>query len=99
MAQLIVVKWRDIPAQVIVKAGRKTARRQLTERFEKAIDMCAMRVGAKDDDAYLAEWKRSDPTEVDGDLEDAAEAAARDLEGAYPDSRLKSLIENEGFDA
>lgn len=99
MAQLIVVKWRDIPAQVIVKAGRKTARRQLTERFEKAIDMCAMRVGARDDDAYLAEWKRSDPTEVDGDLEEAAEAAARELEDAYPDTRLKSLIENEGFDA
>ena len=37
MAQLIVVYWRDIPAQVIVKAGRTTAKRQLTERFEKAM--------------------------------------------------------------
>ncbi|MEZ5826402.1 MAG: virulence factor, partial [Geminicoccaceae bacterium] len=38
MAQKIIVFWRDIPAQVIVKAGRKTARRQLPERFEQSID-------------------------------------------------------------
>ena len=43
MAQLTVVYWRDIPAQVIVKAGRKNAKVQLTERFEKAIDRAAMR--------------------------------------------------------
>jgi hypothetical protein len=99
MAQLIVVRWRDIPAQVIVKAGRATARRQLSERFEKAIDMCAMRVGAKDEDAYLAEWRRSDPVEVAGDLEAAAEKAAQDLESIYSDDRLKSLIDSAGFDA
>ncbi len=99
MAKLIIVKWRDIPAQVIVKAGRKTARRQLSERFEKAIDMCAMRVGAKDDDAYLAEWRRSDPTDIDGDIEEAAEAAKIDLETNFTDERLKVLINNSGFDA
>ena len=42
MAEKIVVYWRDIPAQVIVKAGRKSAKRQLTERFEQAIDRAAM---------------------------------------------------------
>jgi hypothetical protein len=99
MAQLIVVRWRDIPAQVIVKAGRATARRQLSERFEKAIDMCAMRVGAKDEDAYLAEWRRGDPVEVDGDPEAAADKAAQDLESAYTDDRLRRLIDSAGFDA
>jgi hypothetical protein len=99
MAQLIVVRWRDIPAQVIVKAGRATARRQLSERFEKAIDMCAMRVGAKDEDAYLAEWRRGDPVEVGGDLEAAADKAAQDLESAYTDDRLRRLIDSAGFDA
>jgi hypothetical protein len=99
MAQLIVVRWRDIPAQVIVKAGRATARRQLSERFEKAIDMCAMRVGAKDEDAYLAEWRRGDPVEVDGDLEAEAEKAAQELEATYTDQRLRSLIDSAGFEA
>ena len=61
MAQLTIVYWRDIPAQVIAKAGRQTARRQLSERFEKAIDRAAMRAKLRDDDSYLAEWRRAEP--------------------------------------
>ena len=38
MAEKVVVYRRDVPAQVIVKAGRKTAKRQLTERFEQAAE-------------------------------------------------------------
>jgi hypothetical protein len=48
MADLIVVYWRDIPAQVTVKKGRQAAKRELPLRFTEAIDMCAMRIGAKD---------------------------------------------------
>ena len=51
MATMTIVYWRDIPAQVIVKAGRNAAKRQLPERFEQAIDRCAMKVGARDTDA------------------------------------------------
>ena len=76
MPLLSIVYWRDIPAQVIVREGRKAARRQLPERFEQAIDRCAMKVGAKDSDAYLAEWRKSEPVEVVGDAEEAAEAEA-----------------------
>lgn len=60
MAQRIVLYWRDIPAQVIVRKGRATAKRELPERFSVAIDACAMRVGAKDSDAYLAEWRKGE---------------------------------------
>ena len=35
MAQLTVVYWRDIPAQVIVKQGRQSAKRQLDEYGQK----------------------------------------------------------------
>ncbi|MGB2325868.1 MAG: virulence factor, partial [Pseudomonadales bacterium] len=41
MATLTLVMWRDIPAQVIVKQGRKAAKQPLSERFEKAIDRAA----------------------------------------------------------
>ena len=61
MATVTTVYWRDIPAQVIVRQGRRTAKVQLSERFEKAIDRAAMRGGARDFDAYLAEWRRTDP--------------------------------------
>ncbi len=43
MADLTIIYWRDIPAQVIAKQGRKTAKRELPARFSEAIDMAAMR--------------------------------------------------------
>ena len=43
MASLTILYWRDIPSQVIVKAGRKSAKRELSERFIRAIDAAAMR--------------------------------------------------------
>lgn len=98
MAQLIVVYWRDIPAQVIVKQGRTSAKRQLAERFEKAIDRAAMRAKLRDTDSYLAEWRRADPVAVGDDLEAEAIAAAARLEADYPDSRLDTLVAGGGVD-
>jgi len=97
MAQLTVVYWRDIPAQVIVKAGRQAAKRQLTERFEKAIDRAAMKAKLRDTDSYLAEWRRADPVECGSDLEAEAEAAAARLEADYPDDRLDRLVAAGGL--
>ena len=96
MAQLIVVYWRDIPAQVIVKRGRETAKRQLDERFEKAIDRAAMRAGLRDTDSYLAEWRRADPVACGEDLEAEATTAAAKLEQDFSDERLKQLVANGG---
>ena len=97
MALMPVVYWRDIRAQVIVKKGRTAARRQLPERFEQAIDRCAMKVGARDADAYLAEWRRGEPVEVEGDLEQAAQAEASRLEAEFDNERIKALIANGGW--
>lgn len=92
MAQLTVVYWRDIPAQVIVKQGRQSAKRQLDERFEKAIDRAAMKAKLRDTDSYLAEWRRADPVACGDDLEAEAAAAAARIEAEYPDSRLDALV-------
>ena len=97
MAQKTIVFWRDIPAQVLIKAGRKTARRELPDRFIQAIDRCAMSIGAKDSDAYLAEWRRGDPEPVGDDLEQEADAALAEIEAAYPNQRLKDLIDTGGY--
>ena len=51
MATLTVVYWRDIPAEVIVKEGRMSARRQLYGRLLEAIDRTAMRSDAYDTDS------------------------------------------------
>jgi hypothetical protein len=92
MAELTVVYWRDIPAQVIAKAGRKAAKRQLAGRFEKAIDRAAMRDKATETDSYLAEWRRGDPQPCGPDLDAEADAAASQIEADYDDNRLDRLI-------
>ena len=78
MPDVIIVYWRDIPAQVIVGKGRRGSKVQLSERFEQAIDRCAMKIGAKDADAYLAEWRKAASGEIEGEPDTiaATEAAA-----------------------
>ncbi|NRB04599.1 MAG: virulence factor [Rhodobacteraceae bacterium] len=96
MPDVTIVYWRDIPAQVIVGKGRRGAKRQLPERFEQAIDAAAMRIGARDTDSYLAEWRKAPPYEVDGDPEEIADAEASRLDAEFDADRLKALIKNEG---
>jgi hypothetical protein len=97
MPAVTIVYWRDIPAQVIVKEGRRAAKRQLPERFEQAIDRCAMKVGARDSDAYLAEWRRGAPVEAAGDPEAIAEAEAARLEREFDGAAIRALIANDGW--
>jgi Virulence factor len=98
MAELIVVCWRDIPAQVIVKAGRRAAKRPLPDRFQEAIDRAAMRAGLRDTDAYLGEWRRVAEGSCGDDLEAEAERAAAVLEADYPPERLRELVANGGLE-
>jgi hypothetical protein len=97
MPDVVVVYWRDIPAQVIVGKGRAASKVKLTERFEQAIDRCAMKIGARDADAYLAEWRKAAPYAVDGDQADVATAEANRLEAEFDAARLKSLIDTDGW--
>jgi uncharacterized 2Fe-2S/4Fe-4S cluster protein (DUF4445 family) len=96
--ELTVISWRDIPAQLIVRQGRSTAKRELSPRFQEAIDRAAMRSGARDGDAYLAEWRRSAPRVIEGAPEEVAAAEAARLEGAFDDARLAALVANDGRD-
>jgi diketogulonate reductase-like aldo/keto reductase len=98
MAQMTVVYWRDIPAQVIVKSGRKSAKRQLSERFETAIDRAAMKAKLRATDDYLAHWARGAPSEVGDDLEAEAAAAVARLEESYDEDRLKALVAAGGVE-
>jgi hypothetical protein len=96
MADRIIVYWRDIPAQVIIKKGRTSAKRELSLRFTEAIDMCAMRTGAAESGDYLADWRKADPEPVSDDLEAEADQAAVALESAYDRERLVALVKAGG---
>lgn len=96
MGDVTIVYWRDIPAQVIVGKGRRGAKAPLPERFEQAIDRVAMKIGAKDADAYMADWHKAAPYSVDGDPQEVANAEALRLDAEYDKEKLRALIDNDG---
>jgi Virulence factor len=98
MAKLIIVSWRDIPAQVIVKAGRRSAKRPLSDRFQEAIDRAAMRARLRETDAYLGAWRRIAAGSCGDDLEVEVAAVAASLEADYPPERLRALAANGGLE-
>ena len=97
MPDVTVVYWRDIPAQVIVGKGRSGAKAPLPERFEQAIDRAAMKVGAAETDAYLAEWRKATPYSVEGEPAEVAAAEAARIDAEYDQERIKALISNNGW--
>ena len=97
MADLTVIWWRDIPAQVVVKQGRASAKVPLSPRFQEAIDMAATRIGLIGTDEYLNEWRRV-TRECGDDLDAEASKEAHALEQSYGDSRLESLVRSGGTD-
>ena len=99
MASLIIISWRDIPAQVLVKRGRETSKVQLSQRFQEAIDRAAMRAGKGSSDAYLADWKRSEPRPCGDDLEAEARSEAEKIEARFSDEELERMIRNKGLSA
>jgi hypothetical protein len=96
MGQLVILYWRDIPSQVIARSGRTNEKRMLPDRFQEAIDMAAMRSGASGTDDYLADWRRTEPTDCGEDLAAEAERTASALEAEFGNGRLKALIANGG---
>ncbi len=99
MADITIVYWRDIPAQVIAGKGRRGTKVPLSERFEQAIDRAAMKAGMIGTDAYLSEWRKAPPVEVPGEDAEAAAAEAARIEAEYDQGRLKALIDNGGWAA
>jgi hypothetical protein len=94
--KLTIMYWRDIPAQVLAKAGRANARRELSPRFQEAIDAAAMECGAHGTDDYLNGWRKGAPQPCGADLDAAADAAAARLEADFTDDRLARLMVSGG---
>jgi Virulence factor len=94
-AELTVIRWRDIPAQVIARSGRERESVQLPDRFQEAIDTAATRIGLIGTDEYLGEWRR-DTRPCGDDLKAEAHAEAERLESAFGPDELEVLAASGG---
>jgi hypothetical protein len=97
MATLTVIWWRDIPAQVTGRDGRKSSKIVLHPRFQVAIDKAASRAGKRAYNDYIEEWRKVQrPCADDVDAEVATEAER--LETEYDKHRLAQLIQSGGVE-
>lgn len=96
-AQLVTIFWRDIPAQVNAKTRGAKHQVLLKPRFQTAIDRAAMVADITSSAAYVNEW-RQEATPLRGDLTQAAEEKAAELDEGFPLSRLNELVANGGFE-
>ena len=88
--ELTVIRWRQIPAQVVARHGKESVKRELPARFQVAIDRAAMYAGLFGTDEYLAEWAR-DSRPCAADLEAEVEAEAARIEAELDPEALNEL--------
>lgn len=96
MSKLTCIYWRDIPAQVVGRDGRRTVKKQLAPRFAEAIDRAAMRAGRGSSDAYLEDWRR-ESEDISGDLEQQVYERVALLESDFDEELLESVVKAGGL--
>ena len=96
-SEIVVILWRDIPAQINGKAGEVRHQIMLPHRFQKAIDRAAMVAGKKTAQAYVGEWRRVNHPLV-GDVIECVDGTAASIEAEFTNERLHTLVANGGWD-
>ena len=96
MPTLSTIWWRDIPAQVVSRDGRRSSKVVLHPRFQVAIDKAANRAGMREYNAYIEEWHKTHQP-CDEDIETAVRTEAERLETEYTKHHLAVLIQSGGL--
>ena len=93
---LTVIWWRDIPAQVVAREGRRAHKVMLHPRFQAAIDRAAEKAGKKSFDDYIGEWRKEN-RRCGPDLEAEVTGEAARLEAEYTREVLAGLAAAGGI--
>jgi hypothetical protein len=95
--EVVVIMWRDIPAQVNAQVGRERHQVLLPDKFQRAIDRAKRKAKIRTAHEDVAQWRRvSRP--LDGDGPAAAQAEAARLEADYSTDRLGKLAFAGGWE-
>lgn len=96
--ELIVIYWRDIPAQVNAQEGRDRHQVVLGGKFQRAVDRAKRKAGIYTADEEVAQWRR-ESRPITGDLATEAQVAAEAIELEYDRDRLGLLAYYGGWEA
>ena len=95
--EVVVILWRDIPAQINGRVGEERHQAILPHRFQKAIDRAAMVAGKKTAQEYVGEWRRTSYP-LTGQLAETIDGIAASIEVEFTNERLHTLVANGGWD-
>ncbi len=95
--EVVVIMWRDIPAQVNGQSGRQRHQVVLDPKFQRAIDRAKRKAHIVTAQEDVAQWRRVS-TPCDGDPAAAAQDIAARLDADYPEERLGKLAYNGGVE-
>ena len=96
--KLTVIKWRDIPTQVMIKKSRREVEKvQLDSRFMEAVDSAATIADKTDTDAYLNDWNNEVIEIPDGNMKELVVSKVAELDSEFTLNVLLDYINNEGY--
>ena len=95
--EVVVILWRDIPAQINGRTGEERHQAILPHRFQKAIDRAAMVAGKKTAQEYVGEWRRTSYP-LTGELVKTIDSIAASIEVEFTNERLHTLVDIGGWD-
>jgi hypothetical protein len=96
--ELVVIYWRDIPAQVNAQEGRDRHQVVLGGKFQRAIDRAKRKAGIYTADEDVAQWRR-ESRPIEGELASEAQTVADSIEHEYRRDRLGLLAYYGGWEA
>ena len=94
---IIIIKWRDIPAQVNAQMGRERYQVILGAKFQRAIDRAKRKANIYTAEEDVAQWSR-ETLPLEGDRALAAQSVADRLEEEWTRQRLGVLAYAGGFE-
>lgn len=96
-AVIVIIKWRDIPAQVNAQFGRERFQLVLSAKFQRAIDRAKRKAHIYTAEEDVAQWSR-ETLPLEGTMEDAAKAVVDRLESQYSREHLGRLAYAGGWE-
>ena len=93
----MVIKWRDIPAQVNAQFGRERYQLVLSAKIQRAIDRAKRKAHIYTAEEDVAQWSR-ETLPLEGTMEDAAKAVVERLEAQYSREHLGRLAYAGGWE-
>lgn len=96
-SSVVVIMWRDIPAQVNAQSGRDRHQVMLSAKFQRAVDRAKRKAGIYTAEEDVAQWRRIS-LPLTGTLEESAQREAERIEGEFSRERLGVLAFAGGYE-